>query len=150
MPVRSQPLSKTLISGLHGRHGVENFVKKTIVFKTKIKHGKIEKYKARLVARGFTQQFGIDYNSTFAPVTRLETVRTALAIATNNKLAVHHIDVNTAFLHGDLDEEVYLELPEEITPDKRVRKRAGQVWKLRKSIPTVFTPLALQSSGLAA
>jgi len=79
------------------------------VFKTKFdSNGKIAKYKARLVARGFTQQYGLDYKDTYASVTRQETIRAALAIARNNNLDVNHIDVNTAFLHGDLDEEAYI------------------------------------------
>ncbi|GJW81119.1 ribonuclease H-like domain, reverse transcriptase, RNA-dependent DNA polymerase [Tanacetum coccineum] len=77
------------------------------VFKTKRDaDGKIIKHKARLVAKGYIQEHGIDFEEVFAPVARMETIRLLLAIAANNKWQVHHLDVKSAFLHGDLQEEV--------------------------------------------
>lgn len=75
--------------------------------------GKVIKYKARLVAKGYVakgyvQEHGIDYDEVFAPVTRLETVRLLLALAAKNNWKVHHLDVKTAFLNGDISEEVYV------------------------------------------
>ena len=67
-------------------------------------NGKIVKYKARLVARGYLQVLGIDYDETFSPVTRLETVRIVLAIAAQLGLKIHQMDVETAFLNADLEE----------------------------------------------
>jgi hypothetical protein len=68
------------------------------VYKTKLNEkGKIEKHKARLVAKGFSQQPGIDYGETFAPVARLDTVRTILATAAQNKWKVFQLDVKSTF-----------------------------------------------------
>ena len=68
------------------------------------------KYKARLVARGYLQVLGIDYDETFSPVTRLETVRLVLAIAAQLCLHIHQVDVETAFLNADLEEIEYIHL----------------------------------------
>ena len=73
--------------------------------------GTIERFKARLVAQGFTQQPGTDFNETFAPVVRLNNLRSLLAYAIQNKLLIHQMDIVTAFLHGHLQEEVYMEQP---------------------------------------
>lgn len=80
----------------------------------KIKHatdGSIEKYKARFVARGFSQEEGIDYEETFAPVAHYISIRTIIAIAATKGLKLHQMDVNTTFLNGVI-EEVYIEQPE--------------------------------------
>ncbi|GJY21037.1 zinc finger, CCHC-type containing protein [Tanacetum coccineum] len=83
------------------------------VFKTKRDaKGKIIKYKARLVAKGYVQEQGIDFDEVFAPVARIETVRLILALAAYHGWQVHHLDVKSAFLHGDLKEEVYVTQPE--------------------------------------
>ncbi len=90
--------------------------------------GKITRYKARLVARGFTQRAGIDYQETFAPVVRFETVRVIIAAAAKRGLLLHQLDVETAFLNGTLQEEVYLEQPEGFVEDTTL------VCRLRKSL----------------
>nr|GEY08881.1 ribonuclease H-like domain, reverse transcriptase, RNA-dependent DNA polymerase [Tanacetum cinerariifolium] len=83
------------------------------VFKTKKDaNGNKIKHKAILVANGYIQQHGIDFEEVFAPVARMETVRLLLAIAANNKWEVYHLDVKFAFLHRDLKEEVYVTQPE--------------------------------------
>ena len=75
------------------------------------KDGNVQKLKARMVARQFTQQPDIDFNETFAPVARMDTVRIVLAIAAQNKRHVHQMDVKSTFLNGYLEEEVYVEQP---------------------------------------
>ena len=77
------------------------------VFKIKRKaDGSIERYKARLVARGFTQKYGIDFLDTFAPVARMASIRLLLAVACIMDYNLTQMDVDTAFLNGDLDEEL--------------------------------------------
>ena len=79
------------------------------IYKIKTRsNGSIERYKTRLVAKGFTQEYGIDYEETFALVTHISYVRAFLPIATTNKWDLLEIDVKNAFLNGFLSEEVYM------------------------------------------
>ena len=82
------------------------------VYRTKrAKDGQINRYKARIVAKGFQQVHGIDYDETFAPVVKMDSIRLALAIAATKGWEVHQMDVKNAFLHGDLSKEIYMEQP---------------------------------------
>jgi len=74
--------------------------------------GSVERYKARLVIKGFSQQKGIDYEQTFNPVVRNATIRTLLSVAANEKMHLMQFDVSTAFLYGKLNEDIYMKQPE--------------------------------------
>ena len=90
----------------------------------------IEKYKARFVAKGFTQKFGIDYNETFAPVMKYTSLRIILAIATIRDYEIKQFDVETAFLHATVKEEIYVEQPQGF----QVKDKEQLVCKLNKSL----------------
>ena len=108
------------------------------------------RYKARLVAQGFSQQFGCDYEETFSPVVRGESLRMIFAMATQHSLELHQMDVTTAFLNGKLEDEVYMRQPEGFVA-------AGEehlVCKLRRSLyglkqsPRCCTRRATERNGL--
>ena len=80
------------------------------IFKRKLKQdGSIDKYKARLVAKGFKQRKNVDYFDTFAPMTRITSIRVLIIRTSIHNLVTHQIDVKTAFLNGNLEEEIYME-----------------------------------------
>lgn len=82
------------------------------LFKLKFKSdGTLDRHKAMLVARGFTQIEGLDYSETFAPIARMITIRTLLSVAAATNGSIVQMDVTNAFLHGDLEEEVFMTLP---------------------------------------
>ena len=97
-----------LVSLPEGREVVDN----KWVFKIKCNSdGSVERYKARLVAKGFSQQRGVDFTETYSPVTRLTSVRAILAIANQLDMEIHQMDVQTAFLNGTLEHEIYMKQP---------------------------------------
>jgi hypothetical protein len=100
------------------------------VFTVKYKFdGSLERCIARLVAKGFTQTYGIDYLETFAPVTKLNSVRVLLSIAANRDWPLQQLDIKIAFLNGDLEEEVYMDAPLGFG-----EKFGTKVCKLKKSL----------------
>ena len=99
----------------------------------KIKHrpdGSIERYKARLVARGFSQKYELDYDETFSPVARLTTVRVLLALAANKDWNLWQMDVKNAFLQDELDREIYMEKPKGFES----KAQPNYVCKLKKAL----------------
>ncbi|KAH9668313.1 hypothetical protein KPL70_021366 [Citrus sinensis] len=101
------------------------------IFTVKYKANReVERYKARLVAQGFTQTYGIDYEETFAPVAKLNSIRVLLSLAVNLDWELHQLDVKNVFLNGTLNEEVYMKIP----PGFQSEKERGKVCKLKKSL----------------
>nr|GFD38663.1 retrovirus-related Pol polyprotein from transposon TNT 1-94 [Tanacetum cinerariifolium] len=90
----------------------------------------ILKNKARLVARGYRQEEGIDFEESFAPVTRLEAIRIFLAYAAHKNMVVYQMDVKTAFLNGNLREEVYVSQPDGFVD----LDNPNHVYKLKKAL----------------
>ena len=98
------------------------------VFKIKYdQHGNLQRFKARLVAKGYKQISGIDFHETFSPVAKQSTLRLLLTLAASRNLEIRNIDIKTAFLNGNLDEEIFMEMP----PGYRLD---GKVWKLKKTL----------------
>ncbi|KAF0889131.1 hypothetical protein E2562_022144, partial [Oryza meyeriana var. granulata] len=92
--------------------------------------GEVIKHKARLVAKGYVQQPGVDFDEVFAPVARIESVRLLLALAAQEGWPVHHMDVKSAFLNGELIEEVYVRQP----PGFTVAGHEDKVLRLDKAL----------------
>jgi Reverse transcriptase (RNA-dependent DNA polymerase)/Integrase core domain len=92
--------------------------------------GRVVKHKARLVAKGYVQKQGVDYEEIFAPVARMETVRLIIAVAVQEGWLLHHMDVRSAFLNGELQEEVYVAQP----PGFEVQGTKDKVLRLHKAL----------------
>lgn len=101
------------------------------VYKVKYKaSGEVERYQARLVAKGYSQKTGLDYSETFSPVAKMVTVRSLIVLAAFSQWFIYQMDVHIAFLNGDLLEEVYMTIPEGFARQREINK----VWKLHKSL----------------
>ncbi|GKA89473.1 retrovirus-related pol polyprotein from transposon TNT 1-94, partial [Tanacetum coccineum] len=101
------------------------------IYKFKLnKYGDVLKNKARLVAKGYRQEEGIDFGESFAPVTRIEAIRIFIANAASKNMTIYQMDVKTAFLNGELREEVYITQPKGFTdPD-----HPTHVYRLKKAL----------------
>ena len=109
----------------------KNIVGSKWVFKVKRDaNGTVERFKARLVAQGYSQAEGVDYHEVFSPVVRNTSIRTLLALANTCDWEVHQMDVHTAFLQGDLDEEIYMKQPDGYVDEEN----PNHVCKLKKSL----------------
>ena len=84
--------------------------------------GTIDKYRARLVVKGFRQREGLDYFDTYTSITRITSIRVLIALAAVYGLQIHQMDVKVAFLNGDLEEEIYMEQPEGFVVSKKEKK----------------------------
>lgn len=101
------------------------------IYKTKLNEsGKVDKLKARLVAKGYTQEYGIDYSEVFAPVARLDTIRLVIAVAAIHGWILLQLDVKSAFLHGEINEQVFVEQPPGYVKEGHEHK----VYKLKKAL----------------
>ena len=100
------------------------------VYRIKEEHDGNKRYKARLVVKGFQQKEGVDYNEIFSPVVKLTTIRLVLKIVAAENLHLEQLDVKTAFLHGDLEEELYMRQPEGFIKEDR----KNLVCRLKKSL----------------
>jgi hypothetical protein len=131
-----------------------NLISTKWVFKVKmLPNSQIDKYKARLYTRGFSQEYGVDYFKTFTPVIRMESLRILLALTTIQYWEIHQMDIVSVYLLGDLEEEVYIEVPKglEIPLGKVLRlikgmprlKQPGRVWN--KKITDFFEEYGLKS-----
>jgi hypothetical protein len=99
----------------------------------KIKHvvdGSVDKFKARFVAKGFSQKEGIDFSETFAPMARYSSIRAVISIAAELGWQIHQMDVKTTFLNGVIEEEIYIEQPEGF----EVHNRASHVCRLKRAL----------------
>lgn len=101
------------------------------IFKRKLnKDGQVERYKARLVACGYTQVEGIDYKETFSPVIKTKSIRSLLAFSVEQNWQVHQLDITAAYLNGTLSETIYMEQP----PQDLNNKHTEEVCLLKKSL----------------
>ncbi|RVW15332.1 Retrovirus-related Pol polyprotein from transposon TNT 1-94 [Vitis vinifera] len=108
-----------------------------------VKHnpdGSINRFKARLVvAKGFTQSYGIDYEETFAPIAKLNSIRVLLSVAVNLDWNLHQPDVKNAFLNGELEEEVYMKIPPSMETPENLGKETGMLGC--KPVDTLMDPI---------
>lgn len=127
----------------------KKIIKAKWVFKRKRnENGEILKYKARLVAKGCSQRYGIDYMETYSPVVRYTSIRFLIAMAVNEEYKIHQMDVITAYLQGDLDEEIYMEQPEgyndgstkacKLQKSVYGLKQAGRQWNIKLNSKLLF------------
>eukprot|EP00253_Pinus_taeda_P019427 PITA_19427 len=99
------------------------------VYRTKFgPDGKVDKHKARLVAKGFSEVEGIDYTKTFSPIAKMNSIHLILSLVASFKWEVHQMDIKSAFSHGDLHEEIYMEQPSDF-----IQKDSSLVCRLKKS-----------------
>ncbi|GAB2281423.1 Belongs to the helicase [Dionaea muscipula] len=101
------------------------------IYIAKVNHDdSVARLKVRLVVKGYVQVYGVDYTETFSPVAKMASVRLLISLAASSQWLLHYIDVKNTFLHGDLQEEVYMKQPPEIIAERE----SGYVCRLKKSL----------------
>lgn len=107
------------------------------LYKTKLnKNGEVSKYKARLVAKGYSQEHGIDYTEVYAPVARMDTIKTVITTAAQKGWDIYQLDVKSSFLHGILEEDVYVQQPkgfEKIGEENKFYKLQKALYGLKQA-----------------
>ena len=93
-------------------------------------NGSIARLKARLIAKGYAQIYGVDFSDTFSPVAKLTSVRLFISLAASYDWDLHQLDIRNAFLHGDVQKEVYMERPLRFVAQGEI----GKVCRLQKSL----------------
>ena len=116
-----------LVELLKGKRALRN----KWVYKVKIGEAdNTPRYKARIVVKGFQQKKGINFDEIFAPVVKMTSIRTILSIAARMNLEIKHLDVKMAFLHGKLDEDIYMQQPKGFVE----KGKENLVCRLKKSL----------------
>ena len=101
------------------------------IYKTKLNElGEVDKFKARLVVKGYAQEYGVDYTEVFAPVARMDTVRLIIVVAAQKGWGIYQLDVKSAFLFGEVKEDVFVEQPR----GYKVAGKKDMVYKLQKAL----------------
>ena len=98
--------------------------------------GTLERHKVQGTAKGFTQKKGLDYTETFSPVAKLTTVRFLLKVAASRNWFLHQLDISNAFLNGELEEEIYMKIPDGYAERRGLTLSKNDVFRLKKSITT--------------
>ena len=110
---------------------LEKALKNKWVLKTKPEPNRSQpRYKTRLVVKGFSQKKGIDFEEIFSPVVKMSSIRVVLGLAASMNLEIEQLDAKTVFIHGDLEEEIYMEQPEGFT----IKGKKHLVCQLKKSL----------------
>ena len=117
------------------------------VFRTKRDaNGNVVRYKARLVAKGYSEVVGVDFNETFAPVAKVSTIRCILALGAKMDFEMHQMDMKTAFLNGNLEDDIYMDQPQGFVQGDMVCKLKKSLYGLKQSPRADHSLYVVQSS----